>query len=123
MREGIMDNDLISNLSIESLMINVVIGIVVGLIVSFTLNRVYRKKKKVDKGLVLSYYKLSYRRKLIRNLWQLPPSLIVLIVIIFIFDIPNTASVLLLALFTLAVVTHCLLLYRKWKQEERNTEI
>ncbi|WP_226681430.1 hypothetical protein [Sutcliffiella horikoshii] len=107
----------------ESLMINVIIGIVVGLIMSFTLNRVYKKKKKVDKGFVLSYYKLSYRRKLIRNLWQLPPSLIVLIAIIIIFDIPNTASVLLMSLFILAGLIHCLLLYRKWKQEERNTKI
>ncbi|MGD6775192.1 hypothetical protein [Sutcliffiella horikoshii] len=118
-----MDNELITNLSMESLMINIVIGIVVVLIVSFILKRVYRKKKKVDKGFVLSYYKLSYRRKLIRNLWQLPPSLIVLIAIIIIFDISNTASVLLLSLFILAGFTHCLLLYRKWKQEERNTEM
>ncbi|NMH74663.1 hypothetical protein HF078_16395 [Bacillus sp. RO2] len=118
-----MDNELIANLSMESLMINLVIGIVVGLIVSFILKRVYRNKKKVDKGFALSYYKLSYRRKLIRNLWQLPPFFVALIAIIIIFDIHTTASVFLLSLFILAGLTHCLLLYRKWKQEERNTEM
>ncbi|NLP52840.1 hypothetical protein [Bacillus sp. RO1] len=118
-----MDNDLITNLSMESLMINIVIGIMVGLIVSFIMKRVYRKKKKVDKGFALSYYKLSYRRKLIRNLWQLPPSFVVLIAIIIIFEIDTIASAFLLSLFILAGLTHCLLLYRKWKQEERNTQM
>lgn len=118
-----MDNELIANLSLESLIINGVIGMVVGLIVAFILKKVYKNKKKVDKGFALSYYKLSYRRKLIRNLWQLPPSLIVLIALIIIFDISITASVLLVSLSILAGLTHCLLLYRKWKQEERNTEM
>ncbi|TYS70421.1 hypothetical protein FZC76_00550 [Sutcliffiella horikoshii] len=118
-----MENEIITNLSMQSLMINVVIGIVVGLFVSFILKRAYRNKKKIDKGFALIYYKLSYRRKLIRNLWQLPLSFIALIAIIIIFDIHTTASVFLLSLFILSGLTHCLLLYRKWKQEERNTEM
>ncbi len=56
-------------------MIYVVILMVVGLVTSVILKRVYKNKKKVDKGFALSYYKLSSRRKLIRNLWTLPLSL------------------------------------------------
>ena len=45
---------------------------IVILIVSFIYSVIYKDKEKTDEGFELVYFKLSYRRKMIRILWSLP---------------------------------------------------
>lgn len=46
--------------------------LVVQVICFFFFTRRYRMSEKVDRGTELCYWKLSYRRKLIRTIWMIP---------------------------------------------------
>ncbi len=51
------------------------------LILYSILSIVFKNKEKKDKGAVFFYYKLSYRRKIMRTLWTFPVVVISLVVI------------------------------------------
>jgi heme/copper-type cytochrome/quinol oxidase subunit 2 len=78
----------------------------------------YRNKTKKDKGWVFNYFKLSYRRKLIRTWISLPISLIAIILLYYITDWAEqlyiTLGVLLLVTFLIQLIYN----YVKWKREE-----
>lgn len=77
----------------------------------------YSKKEKVDKGFVLCYWKLSYRRKFIRTLFLLPMGIIVLIPFYFTFRCwPLTWGFCLLYFGALGI--QAVYTYRKWKHKE-----
>lgn len=95
-------------------MLDVVI-LMVGLVTSLISMKVYKNKKKVNKGFALSYYKLSSRRKFIRNLWTLPLFLEAFIAVMILTDMVNIFTLLFLAIILLAAIIQCVLLYRKWK--------
>ncbi|MFS0673532.1 hypothetical protein [Ornithinibacillus sp. 179-J 7C1 HS] len=94
-------------------------AIVIASIVSLILSMVYKNKEKQDTGFVLSYYKLSYRRKMIRTLWTLPIVVIALIVMYFHVGQNVTYflifSILLLTLFLIQFFYN----YLKWKKYEK----
>ncbi|SFP67148.1 hypothetical protein SAMN05421839_14021 [Halolactibacillus halophilus] len=48
----------------------------------------YRHRKKKDRGFVLAYYRLSYRRRFKRNLWTLPLIIVSIIVILLLDYVP-----------------------------------
>lgn len=54
-----------------------IISMIIGLSISFFLARRYDMSEKVDKGIGFCYWKLSYRRKLIRTLWMVPVLIII----------------------------------------------
>ena len=58
----------------------VVIVSIIVLVTSIFYMRRYEMSEKVDKGFELCYWKLSYRRKLIRTLWTIPAEIIVVMV-------------------------------------------
>ena len=58
-----------------------IISMIIGLSLSFFLARRYDMSEKVDKGIEVCYWKLSYRRKLIRTLWMIPVWIMINIVI------------------------------------------
>ena len=51
---------------------SLVIFLVVQVICIFFFTRRYAMSEKVDKGIQFCYWKLSYRRKLIRTIWMIP---------------------------------------------------
>ncbi len=76
------------------------------------------KKEKIDKGFKLFYYGLSYRRRIIRNLYFLPISILILIYA------KNTGlwgryynivAVILILLYIFEFVYNC----KKYKQEKK----
>lgn len=78
--------------------------------------RRYDMSEKVDKGIELCYWKLSYRRKFVRTLWLLPVFTIVMIrayqtlqscMLTWIIGIMLFGSILIQAIYN----------YRKWKNE------
>ncbi|MGX2962083.1 hypothetical protein JNUCC23_23055 (plasmid) [Peribacillus sp. JNUCC 23] len=62
-------------------MLYFIVSIVIGLIVTLILSFVFKNASKVDRGVEFNYFKLSYRRKMIRTLASLPIMILLFIVI------------------------------------------
>ncbi|WP_164670116.1 hypothetical protein [Virgibacillus doumboii] len=79
----------------------------------------YRDKEKVDKGFVWNYYRLTYRRKMIRTLWGLP-FMILFFLLIYWFVSLNPGELkfvgMILVFYFLLELTYN---YEKWKENER----
>lgn len=88
-------------------------GLIGGLIATLILALLYKNKEKKDKGLVFSYYKLSYRRKMIRTLWSIPILVILIISISYLAEL-NLTQIIILAVFFL-VLEGIQFLYNYWK--------
>ncbi|WP_421381692.1 hypothetical protein ACOJQI_20790 [Bacillus salacetis] len=75
--------------------------------------------KKVDKGFELSYFNLSYRRKMIRTIWMTHPVPVVFILLRYVLDLNFTIS---LIITIIALVGNLLQLwynYHMWNKYER----
>ena len=77
----------------------------------------YDESGKVDKGFVLLYWKLSYRRKFYRTLWMLPFCLLACYLIYNFFGgYPIFFSIVLYVALALAFLTQLIYTYIKWKR-------
>lgn len=72
--------------------------------------------EKVDKGIEICYWKLSYRRKLIRTLWLIPICIFFLVEFYKDFDI-NFSTVVIGILIFGAIMIQIFYNYTKWKKE------
>ncbi|MBX9138865.1 MULTISPECIES: hypothetical protein [unclassified Clostridium] len=74
-------------------------------------------KNKVDKGFELNYWNLSYRRKFIRNLWQMP---ICVLLLGFCFLIGDNLIInrIVPVLIIIEGIGQIIYTYIKWKNEE-----
>ena len=52
---------------------------IIAIITSALMSKKWEKYEKVDKGIELCYWKLSYRRKLIRTLWMIPIAIFIVL--------------------------------------------
>jgi len=99
---------------IEGLVIPVIISIIITSIFSIF----FMRKDKIDKGFAINYYKLSYRRKLIRTLTSFPLLLVASILIIIYTEINSevlsTYGVIIYSLFLLQLLYN----YINWKKKE-----
>lgn len=77
-----------------------------------------KKKEKVDKGFVLNYHRLSYRRWYIRNLWGLPFIIIVYLGLFVFLDLSKTAYIV-LAIALLIFPIELIYNFIKWKKTEQ----
>ena len=93
-----------------------IISMIIGLSLSFFLARRYDMSEKVDKGIEVCYWKLSYRRKLIRTLWMIPVLIMINIVICKEFPAYSYARIIGVILF-LPVFIQAAYNYKKWKNE------
>lgn len=97
----------------------VIIPVIVVLILSFIQSAIFKNKEKVDKGFVFFYSKLTYRRKMIRDLWSLPIIVISLFVIYRFsgwgFHVNLFVTIILLALYVIQLLYN----FMKWKKFER----
>ena len=94
----------------------IIVSVLIAEIVSLLLARVFDKGEKVDKGFVICYWRLSYRRKFIRTLCLMPILVIVLVyfqVTFRSFFLSCMVGTLLSILFTIQAVYN----YKKWKKE------
>ena len=102
---------------ITSLLIAVIVLAIVFSISYF----LYRGKEKVDKGMAINYYRLSYRRKLMRTIYSAP---LILAALIFIFNFAEWPVPLYLTFCLLVIVGFILQVlynYYKWKNTEQPT--
>lgn len=94
------------------------IWIIIALVFALILSLIYKNKEKKDRGFVFSYYRLSYRRKMIRTLWQLPLFFVSLI-IIYSFGVWGFNEKIAITLFLIAVfLVQLFYNYFKWKKYE-----
>lgn len=98
-----------------------IISMIIGLSLSFFLARRYDMSEKVDKGVEVCYWKLSYRRKLIRTLWMIPVWIMINIVIYKEFPAYSYARIIGVILF-LPVFIQAAYNYKKWENETAQEE-
>lgn len=81
------------------------------------MSKKWEKYEKVDKGIELCYWKLSYRRKLIRTLWMIP--IAIFIVLCFYITFWSTIWTFLVAVaFAIMLLVQAIYNYKQWKKEE-----
>lgn len=80
-----------------------------------------KEQNKTDKGFELIYWNLSYRRKFIRTLWLLP-FMIIVIILLFYFDIRTLFAVLLTILLVVGFIIQTIYTYKKYKASLRDSE-
>lgn len=89
-------------------------------IFSIILSLVFRGKEKVDKGFVFMYHKLSYRRKLIRDIWMIPISFAVLFIAFRIANINPVTEIIVYVIAIIIVAAQIIYNYIMWKRHEEN---
>lgn len=73
-------------------------------------------RDKVDKGFVLNYWRLSYRRKFITTLWMIPVC-ICAIVLLWI-KLSTTSAMIWTAIVVLTEIIQLIYTFNKWKSEQ-----
>lgn len=91
-------------------------------IFSLTLSFIFRKKEKTDKGFVMLYYKLSYRRKFIRDIWTLPIAFLILFIAFRIANIQPVTEIVVYIIAVIGVGTQIIYHYVMWKRHEKGEE-
>ncbi|MCG7315050.1 hypothetical protein MHL30_18200 [Priestia flexa] len=91
----------------------VVIGI------TFFFSKRYKKTEKVDKDFAVSYYKLSYRRKMIRTLTSIPFIIVACGVLYYLSDWPLPIYFGFVGLISVIFLVQVLYNYKMWKKEEQ----
>lgn len=95
------------------------IGPVIGvLVVTIVMSKVYKDTEKKDKGFVMNYYKLSYRRRFIRALWGIPMIFIVYIIMYRFSDLTANEYIIIGVIFLLLISWDIVSTYTKWKKNE-----
>lgn len=92
----------------------VLVSVAIALIVFAVLIRRFDTCEKIDKGVELCYWKLSYRRKFIRTLWMVPVD----VIIICGFHIRYQNCLLTCAFLVISVIViaiQAVYNYKKWK--------
>lgn len=88
-------------------------------IVSLILSKIFKNKEKKDKGAVFFYYKLSYRRKMIRTLWTFPVVVISLVAIYRFAGLSSNENLIISISFLILFLIQLIYNYLKWKQYEK----
>ncbi len=89
-------------------------------IFSFILKR-WMNDEKIDKGIEICYWKLSYRRKFIRTLWLIPIE--ILLVFCFHITFHSTIWTFLVAVgFVIMLLIQAVYNYKKWKKEDEKNK-
>lgn len=99
-------------------MVYFIVPIAIGLIVSLILSIVFKKSAKIDKGIELNYFKLSYRRKMIRTLVNIPVMILLLIFIYGFSDWGTLANTLIGLFFASILFIQIAYNYFMWQKNE-----
>ncbi|TYS16752.1 hypothetical protein FZC78_11210 [Rossellomorea vietnamensis] len=78
----------------------------------------FRNKEKVDKGPGLVYYKLSYRRKMIRTLTTIPLLIIIIIATSYLTDLDGVETLVFTSVIVVLTIIQFFYNYYKWKKHE-----
>ncbi|MEG0737493.1 MAG: hypothetical protein RR441_11525 [Longicatena sp.] len=117
-RQHSLDIILLKGAGNLSILLSVIILIVIGFGISGIFSLLYRNKVKVDNGFAFVYYRLSYRKRMIRTLWNFPIIILVLISINIFTDLQIYENVIIFVLFLSLLLLQLAYNYYKWKIDE-----
>lgn len=98
--------------------IEIVIPVSIALLVTIILSIVFKGSDKVDKGFKINYFKLSYRRKMIRTLTSLPILILAIIVIYFYAEWSMTINILVGLVILIFFFVQFIYNFYMWKKNE-----
>jgi hypothetical protein len=104
---------------LQSLLQNIISIIVIFLIVTGILLLLSKEEEKLDKGFTFNYFKLSYRRKMIRTFWMLPIMFILLVATNWYADLSFNENLIISIIFLTLFLIQLAYNYNKWKKYER----
>ncbi|QOR64806.1 ATPase [Cytobacillus suaedae] len=96
-----------------------IISVICALIFSSIFSKIYKDKEKVDKGFEISYFKLTYRRKMLRTLTGFPFFIAALFIIYYFSSWSLAAYITFVILALLSLFIQFIYNYKMWKKEER----
>ncbi|MBB4823702.1 phosphoglycerol transferase MdoB-like AlkP superfamily enzyme [Sporosarcina luteola] len=92
--------------------------VTIGLTASLIYSKIYKEKPKVDKGFELIYFKLSYRRKLIRTFINLPILILLFFVMFRMTDWSMIEITILILFFLITFIGTIVYNFLMWKKKE-----
>ncbi|WP_407268255.1 hypothetical protein [Radiobacillus sp. PE A8.2] len=93
-----------------------IVPLIVVLVVYMIMSVKYKDIEKIDKGFILNYHKLSYRRRLIRALWGIPFSLLLYLALFWLADLTTEEYRNLGIVFLFLLLINIAYEYGKWKK-------
>ena len=84
----------------------------------FFISKRYEMSEKVDRGIEICYWKLSYRRKFIRTLWLILIGIIIIVGFYKEFHINIFTGIIEIVIFSV-ILMQAFYNYKKWKNEIR----
>lgn len=100
-------------------MTDFVIFSIIALFISIILSIIFKGADKVDKGFKINYFKLSYRRKMIRTITSLPIMILALIVIYYYTEWSMLANVLFGLIFLITFLVQLIYNFNMWRRNEK----
>ncbi|WP_144513889.1 ATPase [Bacillus sp. FJAT-22090] len=94
----------------------IIIPIIAGGLTSLILSKTFKEKEKVDKGFEFIYFKLTYRRKMIRSLTSLPIVIIALLIIYYYSNWSLEFYITFVLLVLLIGLAQFIYNFKKWKE-------
>ncbi|MGG0668289.1 hypothetical protein [Sporosarcina koreensis] len=89
------------------------------LVVSTVMSILYKDAEKKDKGFVLNYYRLTYRRRLIRAVWGVPIVSLLYLALYWFSDLTSNEYKIIGIIFLSIVLLDISYNYVKWKKNEK----
>ncbi|MFS0749818.1 hypothetical protein [Oceanobacillus sp. 1P07AA] len=102
-----------------SILLYFITPFIIATIIHFIMHEKYKHTEKVDKGFVLIYHKLTYRRKMFRSLWNIPIFILVYIGVYWVTDLTPTEYTVLGVMFILLCLLDFLYNIVKWRKHEK----
>ncbi|ALX47507.1 hypothetical protein [Lentibacillus amyloliquefaciens] len=96
-----------------------VIPVLITISVVIILSIIFKGKDKVDRGFKINYFKLSYRRKMIRTIIFTPINILLLIFIYVYTDWSMVVNVLVGLLLFIAGLVQLIYNFNMWKKNEK----
>ncbi|MDQ0159954.1 hypothetical protein [Alkalibacillus salilacus] len=98
----------------------IAVPVSVALIISIVMSNIYKDTEKQDKGVVLNYHRLTYRRRFIRDLWTFPYAVILFLIMYWFSDLTFNEYLIIGAIFFFAVLIDTIYNYVKWQNNEKD---
>ncbi|MEK4628725.1 hypothetical protein MKZ17_11010 [Solibacillus sp. FSL R7-0682] len=80
---------------------------------------IYKNAEKKDKGFVIVYHKLSYRRRFIRTLWLIPFVSLLYLTMYWIGDLTSNENITIGVILLFLLLLDILYNFTKWKNSEK----
>ena len=101
-------------------LITFIVIVLIVLFINIIMYVIYKNEPKIDKGLVIPYHKMTYRRKMIRSLWVLPFIIICLYILFKLEATSNDVYIIIASIITIGQVGQIVYNFLKWKKYEQN---